>query len=342
MNRFKWCLLCHMLFGTSLLAQDFMINDFSSEVYAIITIDGEQNGKVFKNGVIRVLWKNNNQQILSVRSQAIIIDDQTKAVELSPSLSSIPINGQTNILFQDFNFDGQKDLAFQIDFSNKGPMYSVYLANGRGGYKFGQEISRVIQESRGKFELDPDFRRIRVAYSDGCCYRYFAEYSVYGDYLELEGEEIYEDDGPYRLFISRVREGREIMEVVEKTINVEDQRIENILSFTLKDKGKRVMLFGYNGKGLNYALIDERNNIEFSFPLDSKQVSHDFYLNNVGSAISFRNKDAQYEVYDRAPQHFGVRVKVGGKEYDMPGDISTKIGGLSLKTLRYENVYQKQ
>ncbi|WP_245809059.1 XAC2610-related protein [Acinetobacter populi] len=113
-------------------------------------------------------------------------------------------DNQSGVIFGDFNFDGNEDIAIQDGNYGAygGVTYDIYVMNRkRQKFIYSAELSRLTQESLGMFRLDPDTKRIITLNKSGCCNHTRSEYEVvpqkglllsreYSEVLMLSGEEV--------------------------------------------------------------------------------------------------------------------------------------------------------
>lgn len=81
----------------------------------------------------------------------------------------------------DFNFDGQEDFGIQTgnEGSYGGPSYDVYLFNAQAQrFVRNSEMTALILETLGFFEVDAKTKRLRTFAKDGCCYHETTTYRV--------------------------------------------------------------------------------------------------------------------------------------------------------------------
>jgi uncharacterized protein len=84
----------------------------------------------------------------------------------------------------DFNFDGQEDFGIQTgnDGSYGGPSYDIYLFNARTQrFVRNSEMTGLILETLGFFQVDVKNKRLRTFAKDGCCYHETTTYRVERD-----------------------------------------------------------------------------------------------------------------------------------------------------------------
>jgi len=90
---------------------------------------------------------------------------------------------QGSLMVDDFNFDGQEDLAVQVGQNGPygGPTFQVYLYHSRKGkFLLSEKLSAMTEENMGLFHIDPTSKRIGTFAKSGCCYHVSQEYEFVG------------------------------------------------------------------------------------------------------------------------------------------------------------------
>lgn len=102
--------------------------------------------------------------------------------DFKPSVNVVQLYGeQSPLIFDDFNFDGQEDIAIRNgnEGAYSGPTYDIYVFNRtRNKFVFSDELSALTHENLGMFKLDADEKRILTFNKSGCCYHIRSEYVV--------------------------------------------------------------------------------------------------------------------------------------------------------------------
>ena len=114
-----------------------------------------------------------------------------------------------SVIFDDFNFDGQEDVAIC---NGRGggygmPSYDVYLFNKNTG-KFSKNkwLTRLAEGGYlGLFFVDPKKRRLTAFSKSGCCYHEIEEYEVVQDRPVLVEKTIDDATGSKRVITTRKR-----------------------------------------------------------------------------------------------------------------------------------------
>ena len=99
----------------------------------------------------------------------------------------------------DFNFDGQEDFGIQTgnEGSYGGPSYDIYLFNAQAQrFVPNSEMTGLIQETLGFFEVDAKNKRLRTWAKSGCCYHERTVYAVEHDVPVAVERRIDDAQGP--------------------------------------------------------------------------------------------------------------------------------------------------
>ncbi|MCW1777480.1 hypothetical protein NB693_24540 [Pantoea ananatis] len=107
--------------------RSYELQDFSDRYRA--TLEVEDNDGVFRPGIVRVFARGNATPLLEVASPELVVDTDAKGTKVKANVHELPYGEQSVLIYDDFNFDGIKDLAV-MDGQNScyhGPSYQVYL-----------------------------------------------------------------------------------------------------------------------------------------------------------------------------------------------------------------------
>jgi hypothetical protein len=316
----------------------FTVDNFSKDYYGKIQIS--DTSEVFSKGWVAIYNRKTNKQIIKVSSDELALtlhDDKAVA-----NIKSLPYGEQSLIMYNDFNFDGKKDFAI-CDGQNScyhGPSFKIYLATAKG-FQYNQEFTRLAQEYCGMFNVDYEAKRIYTMTKSGCCWHEFSEFIVVNNKPKAIKIETEEQDMPFNISTEEVWNGKSMVKKSVRTIDIDQEGIEVILSFKVLKNDKQVILYNINDRMLYYALVKKDSTVEFSYPIEAIYQSRDFQFdsttNNFG--VTFKNKAATYKVYDR-PNEIGITISADGKTYNWIGDINTKKGSLGrLRFVKLDNVY---
>ena len=99
-----------------------------------------------------------------------------------PSVNIIELyNEQSPLIFEDFNFDGNEDLAIRNgnNSSYGGPSYDVYVFNiTKNKFVFSNELTNLVIENLGMFQTDSKRKRLITFAKSGCCWHITTEYKI--------------------------------------------------------------------------------------------------------------------------------------------------------------------
>lgn len=243
---------------------------------------------------------------------------------LSSNIVELPYGEQNVIICDDFNCDGEDDLAIKIGNLScyGGPAYNVYIAD-KGELKLHEEFSRLAQEYCGFFEYDCASKEIYTSTKSGCCWHQYTTYKIIeGGKLSLR--EIIEDNSMSGLYPTRtVMTFKDNKEGRIKVYPLLDY-LEFFFSFSIITNNKQVIIFKNLYGNLTYLLLNKDGEIEFDF-------SEDFFLTKKDGrdVLSFSNDSAEYNIYSNNSE-VGIIVKTNGKTYEMKGDMESKENSLDI------------
>lgn len=242
----------------------------------------------------------------------------------------------TVIIYEDFDFDGQRDLAVRDgnDSCYGQPSYRVFL-RAAGGFVASEAFTDLVTSGCGMFSVDAKRKHLHTWSKGGCCAYSSREYDVVGHEPRLLHElEETTWQLPYRVTIERTLGQR--TKVDYTLLLEEDAEVEPVLAFDLPGpKKQRVELFISQGE-LDYAFVsgDERN-VELSYslnvagPVESQgKTAAPFVYNAQAGELAFRNGGYRYVVVDHG-KRVGVRVEHQGKSIFLPGILQSQDGALA-------------
>jgi len=323
----------HLTFAQTI----FTVNNFSNDYYGKIEIS--DTSEVFSKGCISIYDSKTNQQVIKVVSDELAISLHDGKV--FANIKSLPYGEQSLIMYDDFNFDGKKDFAIE-DGQNScyhGPSFVIYLATDNG-FHLSEAFTRLAQEYCGMFQVDSSEKKISTMTKSGCCWHEFSEFIVENNKPKAISIITEEQDLAFNIFTEQTWNGKAMVKKTTKTIDTEQDGIQIILSFVVQENGKKVILYNFNNRTLNYAFISKDNTVEFSYPIETVYKNPDFKLDSSSTnhCVIFTNKDATYKIYD-LPSKLGIEINVGGKIYNLVGDKQTRQGGLdNLLKVHLDNV----
>ena len=259
--------------------------------------------------------KKTNQELLRVESHLDIGYELDGKDSISSNIVELPYGEQNAIICDDFNCDGEDDLAIKI-----GPAYNVYIAD-KGELKLHEEFSRLAQEYCGFFEYDCESKEIYTITKSGYGWHQYSTYNL------IDGEpiikEVIENDAMGSSYSTKTIRTWTDGEESSKVHPLLDYS-ELIFSFTLEKNNKQAIVY-VDVKGfLVYILLNEDGEVEFNF-------TDDFFLTKKDGkdVLSFSNDSAEYSIYSNNSE-VGIIVKTNGKTYLMKGDIDSKENALNI------------
>ena len=158
MNRVLLVIVTFFISLNAFCQIEYTLEGFSDTYYGVFIMSDDQLKNVFKEGTVLVFNKKTGKTLLEVECDGVAFEGK-----VSPDSNT----NQELLIYEDFNFDGKKDLAIQENYSSKGPSYSIYLAKNET-FEFDSEFSNIIQSSQGSWELDPEFKKIYARGDGGC------------------------------------------------------------------------------------------------------------------------------------------------------------------------------
>jgi hypothetical protein len=333
------CLVGLVLFGAVIDAQaarkTYPIGKFSDDYHASVTV--EDSNEVFRPGAVSIFNSKTGKRIIHVTADELTVDiAEGKAV---PNIKQLPYGEQSVLIYEDFNFDGRKDLAI-MDGQNScyhGPSFQIYLATG-SGFRPSPDFTELAQNFCGMFQVDVASKTLSTMTKSGCCWHQFNEYRVAGDrpVLVRSVEDEVAGGAPlaYRkMSVWEKGHKRRTSYQLEEDVG----HLQTFLSFPLKESNKSVVVFRAEGDMLDYALLKADGDVEFSYALDvlgyrrgavSDEPLPEMRLAREGHALSFRNGKYTYTIHDSA-ERLGVSVDFNKRSVFLAGDPAGKKGGLA-------------
>lgn len=160
-------------------AATFQINDGSVLYDAQLIVKNCDKDECAGSAKI-ILFKKGNKRVF----QTLTSNDLNFYLDKKqqPSVNIIQLyDEQSPLIFDDFNFDGQQDLAIRNgnESSYGGPSYDVYVFNKtRQQFVMSSELTELAIENLGMFQTDAKRKRIITFAKSGCCFHVTSEYAV--------------------------------------------------------------------------------------------------------------------------------------------------------------------
>lgn len=299
--------------------RSYELQDFSDRYRA--TLEVEDNDGVFRPGIVRVFARGNATPLLEVASPELVVDTDAKGTKVKANVHELPYGEQSVLIYDDFNFDGIKDLAV-MDGQNScyhGPSYQVYLGTA-DGFEADADFTELAQTNCGLFEVDAQARELHTMTKDGCCWHQYATYSIRDGAPLLESETVFDarGDGPglEQETVYRDRGGKRVPDMHyvwdEEGETAAGQR-KILLAFRLAPAGKRIVVFANVGDGASgkpfYAAIGAQQRVDLLYP-DAEREAMDYDAD--GHLLSFTRGDTTYRIVGNAqgvPQRMEVEVR---------------------------------
>jgi hypothetical protein len=302
----------------------FTVDGFSDRYFGKLFIS--DTAEVFSKGWVAVYDRKTKAQLIKVSADELTFELHEGKV--LANIRQLPYGEQSQIIHEDFNFDGRKDFAI-MDGQNScyhGPSFRIYLASAQG-FQFSKAFTRLAHEYCGMFQTDMETREIMTMTKSGCCWHQFSRFKV-------------KNNKPYAVFV--VEEGMGDSGVTWNYVKdslVNGQMKTSHYSFLADDEigdsvflrmsfanGKTLQLFHYYNI-LYYAFTAKDETIELLF-------SDQFAYDQGKGTVSFVKGKTEYRV-----SNDGVTVRDSGKTIEMKAIPGKTIGSLdALKAFELENV----
>lgn len=163
-----------ILFGQ----KTFTINNSSKIYNAKIQVEKCEDKTCSGSGTIKIYTKNNSRLLQEFKSEDLYftLDHNNK-----PSTVMELYDEQSPLIFGDFNFDQNEDLAI-INGNNSGyglSSYDVYVYNvTRKQFVLSKELTELASTNLGMFDIDKKRKRLKTFTKSGCCWHQSTEYEV--------------------------------------------------------------------------------------------------------------------------------------------------------------------
>jgi|SRR5690554_4748599 len=334
------------------------IHDFSDIYEASIELSDED--KIIKTEydeylaayVIRIRNKKDGKEVLRGYTSDLPFHLINENNETYANIKELPYGDQSVLFYEDYNFDGKKDLALMSGYHScyGGPAFDIYLATNLG-FEYNSNFSVLSNEYCGMFEVDGKSQTLYTMVKSGCCWHRFSEYKVIDNEPKIFKSVTHDRTS---MTIPLLIKETQSLWVNNKPIETErfllfyEDDMDIVVSFELEKSKKRVVVFTINHV-LYYALEQQDSYLEFYFPkpyydeIRKETIYKSFTFDTVDKTLSFHNVDAVYTLY-QTENTVGIRVKTEGKTYDLKGIYSSLSGSLnifdvqSLDEIKWKNI----
>jgi len=328
--------------------QTYRVSDFSNEFEAKVTVDDGDGNEVFRRGAVAVYDRASGKRLLEVHSDELTFDVEQGVV--ASNVVELPYGRQSVVIYADFNFDGQKDLAIMDGQEScyHGPSFTVFLRTTRG-FVTSPAFTRLAHEYCGMFSVDVVKRQLATMTKSGCCWHQFNTYAVVRSLPQViqSTEESLTQFSPNYVEVKSTGQHPSH----EYFLNAENTSRTEVLSFALAGNPEKRVKILLTENGLDYVLIaGERERVEFSYLLDVNGYRNDrkpreapvpFTWFSHTQTLSFANGRYLYTVYDQQAR-LGVEVTTPQKKTFIAGVVASKRGSLeALGKATADNVVVK-
>jgi hypothetical protein len=98
-------------------------------------------------------------------------------LQLNENKKPIVDSLKNSIVFEDFNFDGNEDVAIVDGINNKNRVFKVYLKNdSTQPFVLNESLTNFVLENSLLFKTDPESKRIITYLKKACCWSLKSEY----------------------------------------------------------------------------------------------------------------------------------------------------------------------
>lgn len=290
----------------------YNLQDFSEHYRA--TLEVSDRDDVFRPGIIKVYDKKSGATLIQVQSDELVLDTNPKTGKVKANVHELPYGEQSVLIYEDFNFDGIKDLAL-MDGQNScyhGPSFQVFLGTANG-FQHSDSFTELAQDNCGMFGFDAKSRQISTMTKDGCCMHEMATYSIRNGEPYLETQTEIDQTAPSGLITqtdSQNKNGK--MVSTSRTLWEDEEQRKILLAFKLAPSGKRIFLFtpGFSDT-VYYAAVDGKGQVGLVYPeAEAEQFDYDASQH----LLSFVRGDTTYRIQgDAQGAPKSMQVEVRGK-----------------------------
>lgn len=318
--------------------QQYQIQDFSDAYYAIIKPRANEDNE--KNSTIDIIDAKTKQTLISQPADIDIeyeIDNSQEhqlGDRISANIVSIPYGEHSVLIYDDFNFDNQKDLALRDGRYGcyGGPSYQVYLKDG-DTFVHSEAFTELTQGYCGFFGIDEDTQTLSTMTKSGAAWHQYSEYKVIDNKpiaIHIVEEE-YNSKGLISITESTRVNGEMVIDNYEMVPMYDDPKADGTLPFIYRfnlDNGKRMVLgssYGKDGEQLYYAFADREGRIELYY-------DGQFICDSEQKTLSFTNKPVVYQINNK-----GITVRLPNKTVLLKSQPASEQGSLD-RLVHFENV----
>nr|WP_199157518.1 hypothetical protein [Pedobacter sp. ASV2] len=216
---------------TCAIAQNKFADNASSERYhAKINVESCNDGLCSGKANIILFDKISGKEIQSFNSKDL---DFSLKIHQDPKDGLVELGKyQSPLIFGDFNFDGNEDVAIRNGSNSayNDPSYDVYTFNSsKGKFVISKELTDLASTNSGMFKIDRKNKQISVYKKDGCCYNKTTNYRIDSKKGLTEASSVIEDStiGDYVTVITQKYVDGKIKKTIERFKTVEYYKNDN-------------------------------------------------------------------------------------------------------------------
>lgn len=302
--------------------KQYKIEDFSEDYYALITpmsaedIEAEDSSEV--DSIITVIDAKSKRTLIRQTAWIDLEYELGNSQELglgdtiSANIVSLPYGEHSVLIYDDFNFDGQKDLAIKDGRYGcyGGTSYQIYLKEGNT-FKHSESFTDLAHGNCGFFNIDEDQKTLHTMTKSGAAWHEYSTYKIIDN--KPVAVHIVEEEGNNRGLFSITEstrvDGRMVVESYEMLPMYRydepesDGTSPHVYMFDLVN-GKKMVLdrdYGSEGDRLYYAFANKDGRIELLY-------DGQFAYDRKNKTLSFTNKLVRYQVNSQ-----GIKVTLPNK-----------------------------
>lgn len=312
-------------------SQHYDIEDFSDDYSATIRLKALDADDSESNVIVDIKDKTTGQVIFS-QPASIDIEyelDNGKDLQLDGKISanivSFPYGEHSVLIYDDFNFDKQKDLALR-DGRNGcygGPSYQVYLKDG-DSFVHSESFTELAQGNCGFFGIDEEAQTLSTMTKSGAAWHQYSEYKVIDNQAVAVRivEEEYNSKGLISITEKTRVNGKMQVDNYEVLIPYSSSNEDKTLPFVYRfdlDNGKQMVLDSLNDgdtEQLYYTFADENNRVELYY-------DGPFIYDAEQKTLSFVNRPVVYQINKQ-----GITVRQSNKTTLLKSQLASVMGSL--------------
>ncbi len=313
------------------IAQTYQIQDFSDDYKAFIKpVSDESSGATVIIDIINTKTKKiliSQPSDIDMEYELDNSQEHQLGGKLSANIVSLPYGESSILIYDDFNFDGQKDVAVK-DGRNGcygGPSYQVYLKRGNT-FVHSEGFTELAQGNCGFFDINEDTRTLHTMTKSGAAWHQYSDYKVINNKPVAVHiiEEEYNDRDLISITEKTNVDGKMVVENYEvlppnKDSN-QDGTSASVYQFDLENGKKMVLDSRYSndtdGDQLYYVFADKDGRVELFY--DGR-----FDYDASTQTLSFINKPVRYQINSK-----GITVKMSNKTVSLKSQPNSVRGSL--------------